>query len=95
MIVSEHELSEIRGLIEQRSGILFDSSRERFFSSRVREHLDARKLAHGTDLLRLIKSSNVEYDTLLQKLLTHRFAGELQLIGELRDGGRTLALESE
>src|SRR5260370_20435564 len=70
VIVSEHELSEIRGLIEQRSGILFDSSRERFFSSRVREHLDARKLAHGTDLLRLIKSSNVEYDTLLQKLLT-------------------------
>jgi len=70
VIVSEHELSEIRGLIEQRSGILFDSSRERFFSSRVLEHLDARKLAHGTDLLRLIKSSNVEYDTLLQKLLT-------------------------
>jgi chemotaxis protein methyltransferase CheR len=70
VIVSEHELSEIRGLIEQRSGILFDSSRERFFSTRVREHLDARKLAHGTDLLRLIKSSNVEYDTLLQRLLT-------------------------
>src|SRR5260370_17861038 len=70
VIVSEHELSEIRGVIEKRSGILFDSSRERFFSSRVREHLDARELAHGTDLLRLIKSSNVEYDTLLQRLLT-------------------------
>jgi len=70
VIVSEHELSEIRGLIEKRSGILFDSSRERFFSSRVREHLEARKLAHGTDLLRLIKNSNVEYDTLLQRLLT-------------------------
>jgi len=48
VIVSEHELSEIRGLIEKRSGILFDSSRERFFSTRVREHLEARKLAHGT-----------------------------------------------
>jgi chemotaxis protein methyltransferase CheR len=70
VIVSEHELSEIRGLIEKRSGILFDSSRERFFSSRVREHLEARKLSHGTDLLRLIKTSNVEYDTLLQRLLT-------------------------
>src|SRR5258708_6398715 len=70
VIVSEHELSEIRGLIEKRSGILFDSSRERFFSTRVREHLEARKLAHGTDLLRLIKNSNVEYDTLLQRLLT-------------------------
>jgi chemotaxis protein methyltransferase CheR len=68
--VSEHELSEIRGLIETRSGILFDDSRERFFSSRVREHLEARKLTHGTDLLRLIKNSNVEYDSLLQRLLT-------------------------
>jgi chemotaxis protein methyltransferase CheR len=68
--VSDHELSEIRGLIETRSGILFDDSRERFFSSRVREHVEARKLAHGTDLLRLIKNSNVEYDSLLQRLLT-------------------------
>ncbi len=70
MIVSEHELSEIRGLIEKRSGILFDASRERFFSTRVREHLQEKKLTHGTDLLRLIKNSNVEYDILLQRLLT-------------------------
>jgi chemotaxis protein methyltransferase CheR len=68
--VSEHELSEIRRLIEKRSGMLFDQSRERFFSTRVREHVEARKLAHGTDLLRLIKNSNVEFDTLLQRLLT-------------------------
>lgn len=68
--VSEHELSEIRGLIESRSGILFDHSRERFFSSRVREHVESRNLTHGTDLLRLIRSSNVEYDSLLQTLLT-------------------------
>src|ERR1700756_290879 len=68
--VSDHELSEIRGLIETRSGILFDDSRERFFLTRVREHVEARKLAHGTDLLRLIKNSNVEYDSLLQRLLT-------------------------
>ena len=69
-MVSEHELSEIRGLIETRSGILFDDSRERFFSTRVREHAEDRKLTHGTDLLRLIKNSNVEYDSLLQRLLT-------------------------
>ena len=68
--VSEHELSEIRGLIEKRSGILFDESRERFFSTRIREHVIAKKLAHGTDLLRLIKNSNVEFDSLLQRLLT-------------------------
>lgn len=70
MGVTEHELSEIRGLIEQRSGMLFDQTRERFFSTRVREHVEARRLAHGTDLLRLIKNSNVEYDSLLQRLLT-------------------------
>jgi chemotaxis protein methyltransferase CheR len=68
--VSEHELGEIRGLIETRSGILFDNSRERFFSTRVREHVAERKLSHGTHLLRLIKSSNVEYDSLLERLLT-------------------------
>src|SRR5215472_3316224 len=68
--VSEHELSEIRGLIETRSGILFDGSRDRFFLTRVREHVGSRKLSHGTDLLRLIKNSNVEYDSLLQRLLT-------------------------
>ena len=68
--LSEHELSEIRGLIETRSGILFDDSRERFFSTRVREHVMDRKLSHGTDLLRLIQNSNVEYDALLQRLLT-------------------------
>jgi chemotaxis protein methyltransferase CheR len=68
--VSEHELSEIRALIELRSGIHFDQSRERFFSSRIREHVSARKLAHGSDLLRAIRNSNVEYDTLLERLLT-------------------------
>ena len=68
--VTDHELSEIRALIEQRSGILFDSSRERFFKTRVGEHLVAKKLAHGTDLLRAMKTSNVEYDALLERLLT-------------------------
>jgi len=68
--VTEHELSEIKALIEKRSGILFDSSRERFFSLRVREHMDAKKVAHGTDLIRLLKSSNVEYDLLVERLLT-------------------------
>ena len=74
IIISEHELSEIRGLIESRSGILFDDSRERFFSTRVREHAEARNLARGTDLLRLIQNSNVEYDSLLQRLLTQETA---------------------
>ena len=68
--LSEHELSEIRMLIEERTGIHFDASRERFFSTRVREHLLARTLARGTDLLRAIRKSNVEYEALLERLLT-------------------------
>lgn len=69
-VVSEHELAELRVLVESRSGILFDGSRQRFFETRVREHVAAKRLAHGSDLLRLIKSSNVEYDHFLQRLLT-------------------------
>src|SRR5438067_6385715 len=68
--LSEHELSEIRMLIEERTGICFDESRERFFSTRVREHLRAKGLPHGTDLLRNMRKSNVEYEALLERLLT-------------------------
>ena len=69
-VLTEHELSEIRAFVERRSGIVFDSSRERFFSTRVREHLEQKRLAHGTDLMRLIRGSNAEYDLLLERMLT-------------------------
>ena len=68
--ITEYELDEIRTLIERRSGILFDASRERFFSTRIREHMAAKHLPHGTDLLRKIRGSNVEYDGLIERLLT-------------------------
>jgi len=69
-VVTEHELSELRSLIEVRSGILFDDSRHRFLSSRVAEYMQRRSLARGADLLRLITGSNVEYESLLERLLT-------------------------
>jgi len=68
--ITEYELDEIRTLIERRSGILFDASRERFFSTRVREHVGAKHLAGGTDLLRKLRASTVEYDALVERLLT-------------------------
>lgn len=68
--VTDHELSEIRTLIEERSGVHLDESRERFFATRVREHMESRGLGHGTELMRLIRGSNVEYDSLLERLLT-------------------------
>jgi chemotaxis protein methyltransferase CheR len=68
--LSEHELSEIRMLIEERTGICFDASRERFFSTRVGEYLRAKKFSHGTDLLRAIRKTNSEYEAFLEGLLT-------------------------
>lgn len=68
--LAESELAEIRTLIEQRSAILFDSSRERFFSTRIREYVDEKGLANGAGLLRLVRGSSVEYESLLERLLT-------------------------
>src|ERR1700746_2257005 len=68
--LSEDELSEIRMLIEERTGIHFDESRERFFSTRVREHLRERGFSRGVELLRAIRKTNVEYEALLERLLT-------------------------
>ena len=53
--LSEHELSEIRMLIEERTSIRFDESRERFFSTRAREQMSNKGYTRGTDLLRAIK----------------------------------------
>jgi chemotaxis protein methyltransferase CheR len=68
--LNEHELNEIRMLIEERTGICFDESRQRFLSSKVREHLAANKFAGGTELLRAIRKTNVEYEALLERVLT-------------------------
>ena len=57
-------------LIEERTSIRFDESRERFFSTRVREHMARKGLARGTDLLRSIRKTNVEFQSLLESLLT-------------------------
>ena len=69
-VLSEHELAEIRALIETRSGIHFDESRERFFSTRIREHMQEMQHTYGAELLRAVRSSNVEYDALVERLLT-------------------------
>ena len=68
--LTEAELDDIRVLIEQRSAILFDSSRERFFSTRVREHLCEKGWSSGSELLRHVRGSSIEYESLLERLLT-------------------------
>jgi len=68
--LTEAELDEIRTLIEQRSAILFDASRERFFSTRVREYLEEKGIGEGAELVRRIRHSSIEYESLLECLLT-------------------------
>jgi chemotaxis protein methyltransferase CheR len=68
--IAQADLNEIRSLIEQRSAILLDSSRERFFSARLREFLEEKSLSNGADLLRHVRESNLEYESLLERLLT-------------------------
>jgi chemotaxis protein methyltransferase CheR len=69
-VLSESHLDEIRTLIEQRSAILLDASRERFFSTRVREFLGEKELPDGAELLRAVRGSSIEYEALLERLLT-------------------------
>jgi len=68
--LSEHELSEIRMLIEERTGIHFDESRERFFSARVQEHMQEKGFERGTELLRSMRKGSSAYQALLERLLT-------------------------
>ena len=64
------ELDEFRVLIEERSAIFFDASRERFFAPRVNQYLRENGGVGATALLRRIRASNVEYDRFLENLLT-------------------------
>lgn len=70
VLVTEHELGELRSLIERRSGILFDESRTRFLSKHVHEHLIQKRLSRASELLRVMNGSNSEYESLLERLLT-------------------------
>lgn len=67
---SAHELAELRALIEQQSGIVFEGSRERLLATRVGEHLAEKNMAHGAELLRAVRASQTEYAELLERLLT-------------------------
>ena len=70
VLLTEHEMGELRRLVEQRSGILFDESRDRFLRSRLEEHMQTKRVERGADLLRTVRGSNVEYEAMLERLLT-------------------------
>ena len=64
------ELDEIRALVERRAGIHLDETRDRFLEARVREHMQERAIATSSELLSRIRKSRIEYDALLERLLT-------------------------
>ena len=68
--MSETELFQIRSMIEERSGVVFDQSRTRFFTNRLREYMEQKGFARSSELVRRIKSSNADYDDLLEQVLT-------------------------
>jgi chemotaxis protein methyltransferase CheR len=68
--VTQHELTEIRSFIEERSGMAFDESRSRFFTARLVQYMGEKNVGRGIELLRIVKSSNTEYDALLERVLT-------------------------
>jgi chemotaxis protein methyltransferase CheR len=68
--VTDHELAELRALIERRSGIMFEGVREQSFAARVRAQVAEKGWAHGSALLRAIRASNAEFEYLLERVLT-------------------------
>jgi chemotaxis protein methyltransferase CheR len=68
--ISGHEFSELCLLIEERTGIVFDESRQTFVLNRLREHMEDCHIASGAELLRLVQGSGGDYDSLLERMLT-------------------------
>jgi len=69
-VSTELEFDDLRALVERRSGIHFDATRDRFFAARVREHMEECGIASPSVLLGRIQRSNREYETFLERLLT-------------------------
>ena len=85
--ITHADLSEIRTLIEQRSAVHLDESRERFLSTRVHEYAEEEKLHSGAEVLRRIRGGGSEYDAFLERLLTQetsffRYPAVYQALGK-------------
>jgi chemotaxis protein methyltransferase CheR len=60
---------ELASMVERRSGLVFAGSRSETFDARVREHMQLRRLGGIADLVRLLRNSGTEYESLLDHLL--------------------------
>jgi chemotaxis methyl-accepting protein methylase len=66
--VLDHELSELRLLLERHSGVLLNSPRE-VLVSKVADYLEARRFSSVADLVGRLQSSDTECERLLEQLL--------------------------
>ena len=66
--ILEHELSELRLLLEREAGVLLDSPTD-LLIFRVSDYLESRHLGSAPDLLSLLRSSETERESLLETLL--------------------------
>ena len=68
---AEHDFSEIRTYFESRTGMWFDLAT---FSQRVREHMKAKRATSPAELLRAVRVSSADYESLLNRLLAREGA---------------------
>jgi two-component system, chemotaxis family, CheB/CheR fusion protein len=67
-LVLDHELSELRLVLERQGGVLLDCPQEAL-GSKVREYLEGRRLSSVADLLGRLQASDTECENLLGHLL--------------------------
>jgi two-component system CheB/CheR fusion protein len=66
--ILEHELSEIRLILERKTGLLIQTPAEKL-SEQIAEHLDARQSASVNGLLEKLRSSDSECESLTERLV--------------------------
>jgi len=66
--VLDHELSELRLLLERQAGVLLNSPQD-MLVSKVADYLEARRLSSVADLVGRLQSSDTECERLLEQLL--------------------------
>jgi len=68
--LNDRELSELKALFEERSGILFAELDSRVLALCVREYMDVRRIARSDEVLRMVRGSESEYGQLLDRVLS-------------------------
>jgi len=68
--LNDRELSELKVMFEERSGIHFAELDGRLLAACVREYMDVRRIARSDEALRMVRGSESEYGQLLDRVLS-------------------------